>query len=121
MFKNQIKTVLLLGTLTGVLLLIGSLVGGRTGLTFALIFAGGLNFVSYWWSDKIVLKMYRAQEADQNQFSQLYSTIREITSSANLPMPKVYIIVNSQANAFATGRNPSHAAIAVPTGIKIFS
>lgn len=117
MFKNQFKTVLLLGGLTSLLLVIGSLIGGRSGLTFALIFAGGLNFISYWWSDKIVLAIYRAKEADQKIHSKLYSTIREITTSAKLPMPKVYIVNMPQANAFATGRNHNHAAVAVTSGI----
>ena len=117
MFKNQIKTVLLLGLLTGIFLTIGGLAGGRTGLFFALIFAGGLNFVSYWWSDKIVLKIYKAKEADKNQYSDLYSMIDEIRHAAHLPMPKVYILNNPQANAFATGRNPKHAAVAVTTRI----
>jgi heat shock protein HtpX len=117
MSKNQIKTVLLLGGLTGLFLAIGALVGGRTGLLIGLIFAGGMNFVSYWWSDKIVLKMYRAKEADKNEYSELYSMIDEIRHSAHLPMPKIYVIPNNQANAFATGRNPKHAAVAVTTGI----
>ena len=107
----------MLGVLTGILLGIGNLLGGKQGLIIGLIFAGGLNFVSYWWSDKIVLKMYKAKEADQNQYSELYSDIREITSHAKIPMPKVYIIDTVQANAFATGRNPNHAAVAVTTGI----
>src|SRR3989344_69349 len=115
--KNQIKTVLLLGGLTGLLLLIGGLAGGRTGLTIALIFAGGMNFVSYWWSDKIVLWMYKAKEADKKKYPQLYSIIKEITAKAHLPMPKVYIVDTPQSNAFATGRNPQHAAVAVTTGI----
>ena len=115
--KNYLKTVLLLGGLTGLLLLIGALAGGRTGLTIALIFAGGMNFVSYWWSDKIVLWMYRAKEADKRKYSQLYSIIKEITTKAHLPMPKVYIVDTPQGNAFATGRNPQHAAVAVTTGI----
>ena len=117
MFKNQIKTVILLGALTGILLGIGNLLGGKQGLLIGLIFAGGLNFVSYWWSDKIVLKMYKAKEADKNHHSDLYTTIREITSHAKIPMPKIYIIDTEQANAFATGRNPNHAAVAVTTGI----
>lgn len=116
MLKNQIKTVLLLGGLTGLFLLIGSFFG-RSGLLFALIFAGGMNFVSYWWSDKIVLKIYRAKEADRNEYSELYSLIDEVRHSAKLPMPKVYIVNSPQANAFATGRNPKHAAVAVTTGI----
>lgn len=115
--KNQLKTVLLLGGLTGLLLLIGGLAGGRTGLTIALLFAGGMNFVTYWWSDKIVLWMYRAKEVDKKKYAKLYSIIKEITTKAHLPMPKVYIIETPQSNAFATGRNPQHAAVAVTTGI----
>jgi len=115
--KNQIKTVLLLGGLTGLLLLIGGLAGGRTGLTMALIFAGGMNFVSYWWSDKIVLWMYRAKEADKKKQAKLYSIVKEIAIKAQLPMPKVYIIDTPQSNAFATGRNPAHAAVAVTSGV----
>lgn len=115
--KNQLKTILLLGGLTGLFLLIGALAGGRTGLTIALIFAGGMNFVSYWWSDKIVLWMYRAKEADKKKYPQLYSIIKEIATKAHLPMPKVYIIDTPQSNAFATGRNPQHAAVAVTAGI----
>lgn len=117
MVKNQIKTALLLGGLTGILLLIGGSLGGRSGLLIALIFAGGINFVSYWWSHKIVLAIYKAKEADQNKYSHLYTMVREIASNAKLPMPKVYIINTPQANAFATGRNPSHAVVAVTTGI----
>ncbi|MBT4445807.1 zinc metalloprotease HtpX [archaeon] len=120
--KNQIKTTLLLGTLTGILLAIGALIGGRTGLLIGLIFAGGMNFVSYWWSDKIVLAMYKAREADKNKESELYQLVQSIISQTNLPMPKVYIVDSEQSNAFATGRNPEHAAVAVTTGlIKILS
>ena len=115
--KNGIKTVLLLGSLTGLFLLIGALAGGRAGLTVALIFAGGMNFVSYWWSDKIVLWMYRAKSADKKEHAKLYSMIKEIAAKAHLPMPKVYIIDTPQSNAFATGRNPKHAAVAVTAGI----
>ncbi|MBT3836645.1 zinc metalloprotease HtpX [Candidatus Woesearchaeota archaeon] len=117
MFKSQIKTVLLLGGLTGLLLGIGQILGGRQGLIIGLLFAGGINFFSYWFSDKIVLKMYKAKEADQSQHSDLYQMVREITSHAKLPMPKIYVIETQQANAFATGRNPKHAAVAVTTGI----
>ncbi len=117
MLKNQIKTVLLLGGLTGLFLFIGAMIGGKSGMTIALLFAGGMNFVSYWWSDKIVLKMYRAKEADQNEHSDLYSMVQEITHTAKIPMPKLYIIDMPQSNAFATGRNKNHAAVAVTTGI----
>ena len=117
MYKNQIKTVLLLGLLTGLFILIGGLIGGRSGLLIGLIFAGGINFFSYWFSDKIVLKIYRAKEADKNTHSDLYTMVREITQNADLPMPKVFIVDSEQANAFATGRNPTHAVVAVTTGI----
>jgi heat shock protein HtpX len=116
-FKNQIKTVLLLGGLTGIFLAIGALVGGKTGLIIGLLFAGGMNFVSYWWSDKIVLKMYKAREADKAQESELYSIVDELRHTAHLPMPKVYVIDTDQSNAFATGRNPQHAAVAITTGL----
>ncbi|MBT4604524.1 zinc metalloprotease HtpX [archaeon] len=115
--KNQIKTALLLGSLTGILLLIGYLFGGNTGLLIGLIFAIGMNFFSYWFSDKIVLKMYRAREADKNKESELYQILESIVSRTKLPMPKLYIIDTPQSNAFATGRNPKHAAVAVTTGL----
>ena len=86
-------------------------------MTMALIFAGGMNFVSYWWSDKIVLWMYRAKEADKKKQAKLYSIVKEIAIKAQLPMPKVYIIDTPQSNAFATGRNPAHAAVAVTSGV----
>ena len=114
--KNQIKTTLLLGALTGIFLLIGSF-WGQGGLLIAIIFAGGMNFVSYWWSSKIVLWMYRAKEADKKQYGHLYSMIKDIAKHAEIPMPKVYIVNTPQANAFATGRNPTNAVVAVTTGI----
>ncbi|PIN87938.1 protease HtpX [Candidatus Woesearchaeota archaeon CG10_big_fil_rev_8_21_14_0_10_32_24] len=117
MFNSQIKTVLLLGGLTGILLGLGQLFGGTQGLVIGLLFAGGLNFFSYWFSDKIVLKIYKAKPADENKHSDLYHMIREIASHAKLPMPKIYVIETPQANAFATGRNPQHAAVAVTSGI----
>jgi len=117
MSKNQIKTVLLLGLLTGILLAIGSLAGGRSGLLIALIFAGGINFFSYWFSDKIVLAIYRAKEADKTQYAKLYEMVQDVTMRAKLPMPKVYIVPGHHPNAFATGRNPKHAAIACTEGI----
>ena len=117
MIKNQLKTVVLLGGLTGLLLLLGNLIGGRSGLTIALILAGGINFISYWWSHKIVLWIYRAREADKTQFADLYSTIDSIRQAAQLPMPRVYLVDSPQANAFATGRNPKKAVVAVTTAI----
>ncbi len=116
-FQNQLKTAVLLGGLTGLLLLIGGLLGGRAGLLIGLLFAGGINFASYWWSHKIVLWLYRAKEAERGKYARLYSSIEEIRHHAGLPMPKVYIIETPQANAFATGRNPKHAVVAATTGI----
>jgi len=114
---NQVKTALLLGALTGLFLLIGLSLGGRSGLLIGLIFAGGMNFFSYWFSDKIVLKMYKAKEADRNIHSKLYAMMQDITQRAKLPMPKLYIIPGRHPNAFATGRGPKHAAVAVTSGI----
>ena len=114
---NTLKTGLLLTSLTLLLVAIGGLVGGRGGMMMALIFAGIMNFVSYFFSDKIVLKMYKAQEADENSYPDLYEIVRGLARKGELPMPKVYVINNSQPNAFATGRNPKHAVVAVTTGI----
>lgn len=117
MILNQIKTVLLLGLLTGLLLVVGQLIGGVSGLTIALVFALGINLISYFFSDKIVLFMYRAKEADKRKYSKLYNMVKQITELANLPMPKVYIVPGQTSNAFATGRNPKHAVVAVTEGI----
>ena len=115
--KNQLKTAALLGLLTGLFLLIGAVIGGKGGMLIALIFAICFNFFSYWFSAKIALMIYRAKEADRNSYSDLYSMVEEIAHSAKLPVPKVYIVESAQANAFATGRNPKNAVIAVTTGI----
>src|SRR5512141_965846 len=112
---NGIKTALLLGALSGLLLVIGELLGGANGLVFAFIFAALMNFGSYWFSDKIVLRMYRAQEVGPDH--QLSRLVERLTRQANLPMPKVYVIPDPSPNAFATGRNPSHAAVAATQGI----
>jgi heat shock protein HtpX len=114
---NSIKTVLLLGTLTGLLMLIGGLIGGRGGVYIAFIFALILNFGSYWFSDKIVLKMYKAQEVSETAAPDLYRMVRNLALKASLPMPKVFIIPEETANAFATGRNAQHAVVAVTEGI----
>ncbi|MCS7253208.1 MAG: zinc metalloprotease HtpX [Armatimonadota bacterium] len=114
---NQVKTVLLLGALTGLLILIGDLLGGKQGMLFALIFAALMNFGAWWFSDKIVLAMYRAREANPSEYPRLYSIVRRLTTRANLPMPRIYIIPAVQPNAFATGRNPQHAAVAVTEGL----
>ncbi len=114
---NHIKTVLLLGGLTGIFLAVGGLIGGRSGLLVGLLIAALLNVASYWWSHKIVLAIYRAKEAEPRKYSSLYKIIKEIAHLAGIPMPKVYIVDSPQMNAFATGRNPHHAVVAVTTGI----
>lgn len=112
---NGIKTALLLGLLSGVLLVLGDLLGGSNGIMIAFVFAAIMNLGSYWFSDKIVLRMYRAQEVGPTH--QLYRITERLTQRAGLPMPKVYIIPDASPNAFATGRNPSHAAVAATQGI----
>lgn len=112
---NSIKTFILMGTLTILLILLGSSLGGRSGATFAFIFSLGMNLFSYWFSDSIVLKMYKAQEV--NEGSVLYETVKKLSLKADLPTPKVYIINQNQPNAFATGRNAKHAAVACTTGL----
>jgi heat shock protein HtpX len=114
---NNIKTLFLLVTLTLVLVWAGGALGGRQGMTIALIVALGMNFISYWFSDKIVLRMYRAKQVTEAEAPDLYSIVRSLVQRAGLPMPKVYIMDQEQPNAFATGRNPKHAAVAVTTGI----
>jgi len=114
---NGIKTILLMVTLTLMLIAIGAILGGKTGMTIALIIAFGMNFISYWFSDKIVLKMYRARPVSQSDAPELYGMVRRLAQKAGLPMPKVYVIEQAQPNAFATGRNPENGAVAVTTGI----
>ena len=113
--NNSLKTVLLLGLLSGVLLALGELLGGAQGLVVAFGFAIVMNFISYWFSDKIVLKMYRAQEVGEEH--RLWKVVRRLATQAGLPMPKVYVIPDMAANAFATGRNPEHAAVAATEGV----
>jgi heat shock protein HtpX len=113
--NNSLKTVLLLGLLSGLLLVIGEQLGGSQGLVMAFGFAVVMNFVSYWFSDKIVLKMYRAQEVGPDH--RLSILTRRLATQASLPMPKVYVIPDMSPIAFATGRNPSHAAVAATEGI----
>lgn len=114
---NQIKTAMLLGALTGLMLLVGNLLGGSQGLTIALAFAFVMNFGMYFFSDKIVLAMYRAQEAKKSEHPELHKMVEEIAHKANVPKPKIYVIPTQTPNAFATGRNPKHAAVACTTGI----
>ena len=113
--SNGIKTALLLGALSGLLLLIGDLIGGANGLVIAFGFAIVMNFVSYWWSDKIVLRMYRAQEVGPTH--PLHQLTARLAQRANLPMPRVYVVPDASPNAFATGHNPQHAAVAATEGI----
>ncbi len=114
--KNQIKTAIFLALLTALFLFIGSLFG-KGGFLFALIFAGLMNFGSYWFSHKIVLWMYRAKEAKQKDYPKLYKAVKEVSKLSSLPMPKVYIIPTNSPNAFATGRNPKNAVVAATEGI----
>jgi heat shock protein HtpX len=113
--SNSLKTTLLLGGLTGLLLVIGDALGGGQGMVTAFVVAAAMNFGSYWFSDKIVLRMYNAQEVGPDH--RLYQTVEQLTRRAGLPMPRVYIIPDPSPNAFATGRNPSHAAVAATEGI----
>jgi len=114
---NHFKTFLLMLALTILFILVGSVIGGKNGAIYAFVFAGLMNFVMYWFSDKIVLRMYGAKEVTQGEAPELYQIVGELTNKASLPMPKVYIIENDTPNAFATGRNPEHAAVAVTSGI----
>ena len=114
---NSIKTALLLGLLTGLILWLGQFFGGSQGMVVAFLFAVLMNLGSYWFSDKIVLAMYRAQEVSEHDAPELYNMVHNLAVKAGIPMPRVYIIPYAAANAFATGRNPSHAAVAVTEGI----
>jgi heat shock protein HtpX len=114
---NQLRTTFLLGVMTVLIMLIGQLVGGRQGMIVALIFAAGMNFFSYWFSDKIVLRMYRAQEVTVQQAPDLYAMVETLARNAGLPIPRVYLIAQDTPNAFATGRNPEHAVVAVTQGL----
>jgi heat shock protein HtpX len=111
------KTTLLLGLMTGLLMLIGGLIGGRHGVAIFFVIAAVMNFFSYWFSDKIVLKAYGAQELDASSAPELYSIVNELAHSAGIPMPRLYLIDSDTPNAFATGRNVHHAAVAVTRGI----
>ena len=106
-----------MAVLTVLLVLIGGAIGGETGLIFAFAFAAVLNFGSYWFSDKIVLSMHRAREIDPAQAPELHDIVKRLAQNANLPMPRVYIIPAEVPNAFATGRNPKHAVVAVTSGL----
>ena len=114
---NLMKTAVLMAAITALFMAIGSVLGGRQGMMLALVVALGMNFFSYWFSDTLVLKMYNAQEVDETSAPQFYRMVRELAERAQLPMPRVYLINEDAPNAFATGRNAEHAAVAATTGI----
>ena len=114
---NWVKTAILMAAIMALFGIVGGMIGGRSGMMMALVFGGAMNFFSYWFSDKMVLKMYNAQEVDETSAPQFYGMVRDLAQRANLPMPSVYIIDEPQPNAFATGRNPEHAAVAATSGI----
>ncbi len=114
---NLLKTAMLMAAITALFMVIGSYIGGKQGMMLALLFAVGMNFFSYWFSDKMVLRMYNAQEVDAQSAPQFYRMVQELAQRAQLPMPRVYVINEDAPNAFATGRNPEHAAVAATTGI----
>ncbi|OFV89810.1 MAG: protease HtpX [Acidobacteria bacterium RBG_16_68_9] len=115
--SNTIKTTLLLGLLTGIIMGFGQFLGGSQGLVIAFVLAGIMNFGAYWFSDRLVLAMYRAQPVDMAQAPELYGIVHNLVTRARMPMPKLYLIPSGSPNAFATGRSPEHAAVAVTEGI----
>jgi len=114
---NRFKTALFLSLLTALLIFMGNAIGGKSGMIIAFILAGGMNFFSYWYSDKIVLRMYNAREVGPNDSPVLYGIVQNLATKAGIPMPKVYVIPSDSPNAFATGRNPENAAVAATEGI----
>ena len=114
---NMMKTAILMAAITALFMAIGAMIGGRSGIMLALVVALGMNFFSYWFSDKMVLKMYNAREVDETSAPRFYAMVRELAQRAQIPMPKVYLIDEAAPNAFATGRSPDHAAVAATTGI----
>ncbi len=114
---NMMKTAILMAAITALFMAIGQMMGGQAGMMLALLVAVGMNFFSYWFSDKMVLKMYRARQVDAQSAPRFYAMVQELAQKAELPMPKVYLIDESAPNAFATGRNPANAAVAATTGI----
>jgi heat shock protein HtpX len=114
---NKMKTVVLLGALTGIFLLVGGLAGGQAGMLIALVMAGVMNFVSYWFSDKIVLKTYRASALPESEAPRVYAMVRELCQQAQVPVPAIYVFEQDAPNAFATGRDPQRAVIALSRGI----
>ena len=117
MLGTWLKTTVLMAAIVALFGAIGGYLGGANGMIMALIFGGAMNFFAYWFSDKMVLRMYNAQEVDETSAPQFYAMVRELAQRAGLPMPRVYLIDEAQPNAFATGRNPENAAVAATTGI----
>lgn len=117
LLSPRMKTLIFLATLTALVLFVGQALGGTTGFVIALLVAGAMNFATYWWSDRIVLRMYGAQEVSEAAAPELHAIVRELAGRASLPMPKVYLIAEEAPNAFATGRNPQHGAVAVTAGL----
>lgn len=114
---NLFKTAILMAAITALFMAIGALIGGRAGMMMALLVALGMNFFSYWFSDQLVLRMYNARQVDEASAPQFYGLVADLSRRAQLPMPRVYLIDEDAPNAFATGRNPQHAAVAATTGI----
>ncbi len=117
MFGNWLKTAILMAGILALFGAVGAALGGGQGMLIALLLGGAMNVFAYWFSDKMVLRMYNAQEVDATSAPMLYNMVRELAQRAELPMPRVYLIDEAQPNAFATGRNPEHAAVAATTGI----
>lgn len=114
---NWVKTAMLMAAIMALFGVVGGMIGGQSGMLLALLFGGAMNVFSYWFSDTMVLKMYNAREVDESSAPQFYNMVRDLAQRARLPMPRVYLIDEQQPNAFATGRNPDHAAVAATTGI----
>jgi heat shock protein HtpX len=117
MFGNWVKTSILMAGIIALFGAVGAMIGGRDGMVLALVLGGAMNLWAYWFSDKMVLKMYKARQVDETSSPYLYNIVRELAQRGGLPMPKVYLIDEAQPNAFATGRNPDNAAVAATTGI----
>lgn len=117
MFGNWLKTAILMAGILALFATVGGAIGGAQGMLIAFLLGAGMNFFAYWFSDKMVLRMYNAQEVDEASSPYLYNMVKELAQRAQIPMPRVYIIDEAQPNAFATGRNPDHAAVAATTGI----
>jgi len=117
MFGNWLKTSILMAGILVLFAAVGGAIGGKQGMLIAFLIGAGMNFFAYWFSDKMVLRMYNAQEVNETSSPQFYSMVKELAQRAQIPMPRVYLIDEAQPNAFATGRNPDHAAVAATTGI----